>query len=59
MPFLSIGYLSFIGKRNGSSGASSSKYSQFLIAQLTVMALFIALGTLGVKKFHVDRTVAA
>ena len=34
-PFLSIGYLSFIGNRNGSSGTSSSKYSQFLIAQLT------------------------
>lgn len=39
--------------------APTQKEPPFLIAQLMVMALFIALGTLGVKKFHVDRTVAA
>ncbi len=39
--------------------APTQKEPPFLIAQLIVMALFIALGTLGVKKFHVDRTVAA
>jgi hypothetical protein len=39
--------------------APTQKEPPFLIAQLIVMTLFIALGTLGVKKFHVDRTVAA
>src|SRR4051812_35566523 len=35
IPWASMGYGSFIGNRNGSSGTSSSKYSQFAIAQLT------------------------
>lgn len=39
--------------------APTQKEPPFLIAQLIVMVLFIALGTFGVKKFHADRVAAA
>jgi len=39
--------------------APTQKESPFLIAQLIVMALFIVLGTFGVKKFHVERVATA
>ena len=35
--------------------APTQKEPPFLIAQLIVMALFIVLGTFGVKKFHAER----
>ncbi len=39
--------------------APTQKEPPFLIAQLIVMALFIVLGTFGVKKFHVERVATA
>jgi hypothetical protein len=39
--------------------APTQKEPPFLFAQLLLMALFIGLGTLGVKKFRVDSSVAA
>ena len=39
--------------------APTQKEPPFLIAQLAVMALFIVLGVLAVKKFHVDRVATA
>lgn len=39
--------------------APTQKEPPFLVAQLAVMALFIVLGTLAVKKFHVERVATA
>jgi hypothetical protein len=39
--------------------APTQKEPPFLIAQLTVMALFILVGVFAVKKFHVDRVATA
>lgn len=39
--------------------APTQKEPPFLIAQLIVMAVFIVLGILGVRKFHVERVAAA
>jgi hypothetical protein len=39
--------------------APTQKEPPFLIAQLIVMAIFIVLGTFGVKKFHVERVATA
>lgn len=39
--------------------APTQKEPPFLVAQLAVMALFIVLGILAVKKFHVERVAAA
>jgi hypothetical protein len=39
--------------------APTQKEPPFLIAQLIVMAIFIGLGILGVKKFHVENAAAA
>jgi hypothetical protein len=39
--------------------APTQKEPPFLIAQLTVMALFVVLGILAVKKFHAERVAAA
>jgi hypothetical protein len=39
--------------------APTQKEPPFLVAQLAVMALFIVLGILGVKKFRVERVVTA
>jgi len=39
--------------------APTQKEPPFLVAQLAVMAVFVVLGILAVKKFHVERVVAA
>jgi uncharacterized membrane protein SirB2 len=39
--------------------APTQKEAPFLVAQLSVMALFIVLGILAVRKFHVERVVTA
>jgi hypothetical protein len=39
--------------------APTQKEPPFLVAQLVVMAIFIAFGILAVKKFHVGQTAAA
>jgi len=39
--------------------APTQKEAPFLVAQLAVMALFVVLGILAVRKFHVERVVAA
>ena len=39
--------------------APTQKEPPFLVAQLTVMAIFIVLGILSVKRFHVERVAAA
>jgi len=39
--------------------APTQKEPPFLIAQLIVMAIFIVLGTFGVKKFHAERVATA
>lgn len=39
--------------------APTQKEPPFLVAQLAVMALFIVLGILAVKKFHTERVVTA
>ena len=39
--------------------APTQKESPFLVAQLAVMAVFVALGILAVKKFHIERVAAA
>ena len=39
--------------------APTQKEPPFLVAQLIVMALFLVLGTLAVKKFHLERAATA
>ena len=39
--------------------APTQKEPPFLVAQLAVMAIFIVLGILAVKKFHVERVATA
>jgi len=39
--------------------APTQKEPPFLVAQLAVMAIFVVLGILAVKKFHIDRTATA
>jgi hypothetical protein len=39
--------------------APTQKEPPFLVAQLVVMALFLVLGTLAVKKFHLERAATA
>ena len=39
--------------------APTQKEPPFLVAQLAVMAIFIVLGVLAVKKFHVERVATA
>jgi hypothetical protein len=39
--------------------APTQKEPPFLVAQLLLLALFIVLGTLGVKKFRIDASVPA
>jgi hypothetical protein len=39
--------------------APTQKEPPFLIAQLAVLAVFIVLGVLSVKRFHVERVAAA
>jgi len=39
--------------------APTQKEPPFLVAQLFLLALFIVLGTLGVKKFRADAPLAA
>jgi hypothetical protein len=39
--------------------APTQKEPPFLVAQLALMAIFIVLGILSVKRFHVERTTAA
>lgn len=39
--------------------APTQKEPPFLVAQLAVMAVFVVLGILAVKKFHVERVAAA
>jgi MFS family permease len=39
--------------------APTQKEPPFLVAQLAVMAIFVVLGVLSVKRFHVERVAAA
>jgi MFS family permease len=39
--------------------APTQKESPFVVAQLAVMVLFIVLGTVAVKEFHVERAATA